>query len=120
MFPLTRQIQSACDFSSKGCARLAQVDVPNTPNTEKSFAELKARIAATVDYLRAFKPAQFEGADSREIEYPVGPGTTLKLSGDQALAHLVMPNFYFHAVTAYDILRHNGLEVGKRDFIGQR
>jgi hypothetical protein len=120
MFPLTRQVQSACDFAAKASARLAQVEVPNTPNTEQSFAELKQRVAATVDYLKAFTPAQFEGSDARDIEYPIGPGKTLTLSGEKVLAHLVQPNFYFHAVTAYDILRHNGLEVGKRDFLGAR
>lgn len=120
MFPLTRQVQSACDFAAKASARLAQVDVPNTPNTEQTFAELKQRIAATVEYLKGFKPAQFEGADTRDIDYPVGPGKVMTMSGEKVLAHLVQPNFYFHAVTAYDILRHNGLEIGKRDFLGAR
>ena len=120
MHPLIRQIQSVCDFSTKASARLAQVEVPNTPNTEQTFAELKQRLAASVDYLKTLKPAQFEGADSRDIDYPVGPGKTMTMSGEKVLAHLVLPNFYFHAATAYDILRHNGLEIGKRDFLGAR
>jgi hypothetical protein len=120
MFPLSRQIQSSCDFAVRGCARLAQVEVPNTPNTEKSFSELKRRIATTIDYLLTFKANQFEGAETREITFPIGPDKSLTMKGQQALNHFVLPNFYFHSVTAYDILRHNGVELGKRDFLGPR
>ena len=118
MFPFARQVQTTCDFAARGCARLAQVELPNTPNTEKSFGELKQRIAATLAYVKTFKATQFEGAEIREVEFPIGPGKTLTLKGQQALIHFILPNFYFHATTAYNILRHNGVELGKRDFIG--
>jgi hypothetical protein len=117
MFPLTRQIQMVCDFAAKSCARLADTEVPTTPDTEKSFDELKARLAKTIDYVKAFKPAQFDGAESREVSFPVG-GKTLALKGQQYLNNFAFPNFYFHAATAHGILRHNGVEVGKRDFLG--
>jgi uncharacterized protein len=118
MFPLTRQIQTACDFAAKSCARLTHSEVPSTPDTEKSFNELKQRLANTIDYVKAFKPAQFDGADSREVTFPVGPSNTLTLKGQQFLNGFAFPNFYFHAAIAHGILRHNGVEIGKRDFIG--
>jgi uncharacterized protein len=117
MFPLTRQVQMVCDFAAKSCARLANTEVPTTPDTEKSFDELKARLAKTIDYVKAFKPAQFDGAESREVSFRVG-GKTLALKGQQYLNNFAFPNFYFHAATAHGILRHNGVEVGKRDFLG--
>jgi uncharacterized protein len=117
MFPLMRQIQTACDFAAKTCARLTSSEVPAIPDTEKTFGELKQRLASTVDYVKAFKPSQFEGAESRDISFPVGP-TTMTLQGQQFLSHFAFPNFYFHASTAYGILRHNGVEIGKRDFLG--
>ena len=117
MLPLSRQIQLACDFAAKGCARLTHSEVPTTPDTEKTFDELKARLARTADYLKTFTPAQFEGADSRDVTFPVGP-TTMTLKGQQFLNAYAFPNFYFHAATAHGILRHNGVEIGKRDFLG--
>ncbi len=118
MFTFTRQIQIVCDFAGKNTARLAKAEVPSTPDTEKSFGELKKRIDSTIDYLKKFKSEQFDGIGSREVEFPVGPGKTATLNAQQALTHFFLPNFYFHAATAYDILRHNGVELGKRDFIG--
>ncbi|MDB5608202.1 MAG: hypothetical protein JWP25_5102 [Bradyrhizobium sp.] len=118
MLPLSRQIQLACDFAAKGCARLTHSEVPSTPDTEKSFDELKQRLAKTIDYVKAFKPAQFDGADSREVTFPAGPNNTMTLTGQQFLSHFSFPNFYFHAATAHGILRHNGVEIGKRDFMG--
>jgi uncharacterized protein len=118
MLPLSRQIQLMCDFAAKGCARLSHSEVPSTPDTEKSFEELKQRLAKTIDYVKAFKPAQFDGADSREVTFPVGPDKTLTLKGQQFLNNFAFPNFYFHAATAHGILRHNGVEIGKRDFLG--
>jgi uncharacterized protein len=118
MLPFTRQIQLACDFPGKGCARLTQSEVPSTPDTEKSFAELQQRLAKTIDYIKAFKPAQFEGADSREVTFPIGSEQSLTLPGQQFLNRFVLPNFFFHAATAHGILRHNGVEIGKRDFLG--
>ena len=118
MFPLTRQIQTASDFAAKTCARLTGSEVPSVPDTEKTFEELQQRIAKTVDYVKAFKPAQFEGAEAKDITFPSGPGKTTTLKGQQYLSNFALPNFYFHAVTAHGILRHNGVEIGKRDFLG--
>ena len=117
MLPFSRQIQLASDFAAKGCARLTHSEVPSTPDTEKSFEELKQRLTKTVDYLKTFKPAQFDGADTREVTFPVGP-TTMTLKGQQFASGFAFPNFYFHAATAHGILRHNGVEIGKRDFLG--
>jgi hypothetical protein len=118
MLPFTRQVQLVCDFAVKGCARLTHSEVPAIPDTEKSFDELKARLAKTIDYVKSFKPAQFEGADARDVTFPAGPDRTMTLKGQQFLSHYSLPNFYFHAATAHDILRHNGVEIGKRDFLG--
>jgi hypothetical protein len=118
MLPLAKQIQLASDFAAKGCARLTHSEVPSTPDTEKTFEELKQRLAKTIDYVKAFKPAQFDGADSREVTFPVGPTNTMTLKGQQFLNNFAFPNFYFHAATAHGILRHNGVEIGKRDFLG--
>lgn len=118
MFPLTLQIQRACDHAAKSCARLTGSEVPTTPDTEKSFEELKQRLAKTAGYLREFKPGQFEGAALRDITVPIGPDKTMTLKGQPFLSHFALPNFYFHAATAYGILRHNGVDIGKRDFLG--
>ena len=118
MLPFIRQVQLTCDFATKGCARLTHSEVPAIPDTEKSFEDLKARLARTIDYVKAFKPAQFDGADSREVTFPAGPDKTMTMKGQQFLSHFSLPNFYFHAATAHDILRHNGVEIGKRDFLG--
>ena len=118
MLSFTRQVQLTCDFAAKGCARLTHSELPAFPDTEKSFDELKARLARTMDYVKAFKPAQFDGADSREVTFPAGPDKTMTMKGQQFLSHVSLPNFYFHAATAHDILRHNGVEIGKRDFLG--
>lgn len=118
MLPLTKQFQLACDFAGKGSARLAHVEVPTTPDTEKTFEELRQRIAKTIAYLKTFKPAQFEGADTKEVTFPVGPTNTMTLKGQEYVNRSVFPNFFFHAATAHGILRHNGVEIGKRDFLG--
>src|SRR6202046_1587028 len=81
MLPLSKQIQLACDFSAKGCARLAHIDVPSTPDTEKTFEELQQRLAKTIDYVKTFKPAQFEGADARDVTFGIGGGKTATLNG---------------------------------------
>jgi uncharacterized protein len=117
MLPLSKQIQLASDFAAKGCARVTHSEVPSTPDTEKSFAELKQRLANTIEYVKAYKPAQFEGADARDVTFPAGPNT-MTLKGQQFISHFAFPNFYFHAATAHGILRHNGVEIGKRDFLG--
>jgi hypothetical protein len=118
MFPLSRQIQMACDFAAKACARLAGSEVPSTPDTEKTFDELKQRLAKASDYVKGFKPAQFDGAEGRDITFPIGPNNTMTLKGQQFVTGYAFPNFYFHAATAHGILRHNGVEIGKRDFLG--
>jgi hypothetical protein len=118
MLPLSRQIQLACDFSSKACARLAQSELPSVPDTEKTFEELRQRLAKASNYIKKFTPAQFEGAEQRDVTFPVGPERTMTLKGTQFVTHYAFPNFYFHATTAHGILRHNGVEIGKRDFLG--
>ena len=118
MLPLTRQIQLACDFAGKSSARLAHTDVPITPDTEKTFDELQQRIAKTLDYLKAFRPEQFEGSDRKDVTFPAGPNNTMTLKGQEFVNRVAFPNFFFHAATAHAILRHNGVEIGKRDFLG--
>jgi uncharacterized protein len=118
MLPLTKQIQIASDFAGKSCARLTGGEVPTTPDTEKSFEELRQRLARTIDYVKTFKPAQFEGADAKDVTFPVGPNNMMTLKGQEYINRVVFPNFYFHAATAHGILRHNGVDIGKRDFLG--
>ncbi|MGC2810034.1 MAG: DUF1993 domain-containing protein [Bradyrhizobium sp.] len=118
MLPLSKQIQLACDFAAKGCARLTHSEVPSTPDTETSFEELRQRLARTSEYVKEFKPAQFDGADRRDVTFPAGPDRSITLKGQQFLNNFAFPNFYFHAATAHGILRHNGVEIGKRDFLG--
>ena len=117
MFPLARQVQIACDNAKGPVARLAGVEVPKHEDSEQSFAELKARIAKTLEIVERFKPAQIDGSEERDIVLTLGK-TEVKFKGMQYLLGFALPNFYFHVVTAYDILRHNGVELGKRDYIG--
>ncbi len=118
MLPLSKQIQLASDFATRGCARLTQSEVPSTPDTEKTFEELRARLARTIDYVKSFKPAQFEGAETRDVTFPMGPEKTMTMKGQQFLSSFSLPQFYFHAAIAHGLLRHNGVEIGKRDFMG--
>jgi uncharacterized protein len=118
MLPFTKQIQLASDFAAKGCARLTQSEVPSTPDTETTIEQLKQRLAKTIDTVKGYKPAQFEGADAKNVTFPIGPDKTMTLTGQQFLSGFSLPNFYFHAATAHGILRHNGVEIGKRDFMG--
>jgi hypothetical protein len=118
MLPLSRQIQLVSDFAAKGCARLTHSEVPSMPDTEKTFEELKQRLARTIDCVKSFKPEQFEGADAKDVTFPAGPDRTVTMPGQQFLSAYSLPNFYFHAATAHGILRHNGVEIGKRDFLG--
>ncbi|MWV13549.1 DUF1993 family protein [Pseudomonas sp. R-28-1W-6] len=118
MHPLTRQVQIASD-AAKGCAaRLAGVEIPGFADTEGSFAELQVRIQKTLDFIQGFSPAQIDGSEEREVVMRF-PGAELKFSGQDYLLHFVLPNFYFHLTTAYAILRHNGLEIGKMDYLGR-
>jgi hypothetical protein len=117
MFALARQVQIACDTAKGAVARLAGVEVPKHEDTEQTFAELKARIAKTLQLVESFKPAQLDGTEDKAIEIKLGKREVTWL-GLQYLLGFALPNFYFHAATAYGILRHNGVELGKSDFIG--
>ena len=117
MFPMTRQVQIACDVAKGAVARLAGVEIPKHEDTEQTLAELKARIAKTIEFIGTIKPAQVDGTEDKEIVLKLG-GQEMKFKGMQYLLGFVHPNFYFHATTAYNILRHNGVEIGKRDFVG--
>jgi hypothetical protein len=117
MFALTRQVQLATDFAKGAVARLAGQEPPKYEDTETTIEQLKARIARTIEYVRGFEAGAFEGAETREISLKIRD-TVQKYTGLVYLCHVVLPNFFFHATTAYDILRHNGVELGKRDFVG--
>ena len=117
MYPLTRQIQITSD-TAKGCAaRLAGLEVPSFPDTETTFPELQARVAKTIEYLQSVKPEQVAGSENRTITLKF-PKRTLEFTGCEYLTGFVLPNFYFHLTTAYDILRHKGIQIGKMDYIG--
>lgn len=117
MFPLSRQVQIATDQAKNGSARLAGVEAPKYEDNETTIDQLKARIAKTLAYIKTLDARQIDGAADREINFPLGPNKAQMKGGDY-LNHFVLPNFYFHITTAYDILRHCGVEVGKRDFLG--
>lgn len=116
MFPLVRQVQIATDFA-KGCpARLAGQDPPRYEDVEKSFPELLARIDRVLEFIGSIPADRIDGQEGRTISLTVG-GQAMTFQGQPYLLHFAMPNFYFHLTTAYAILRHNGIEVGKRDFV---
>jgi hypothetical protein len=117
MFAFTRQVQSACDQAKNGGARLAGIDPPRYEDNEKTIAELKARIVKTLAFLKTLDAKKIDESADREITFPLGPKKG-HMKGADYLHHFVLPNFYFHVTTAYDILRHCGVEIGKRDFIG--
>lgn len=117
MLPLTSQIQIACDAAKGVVARLAGVEVPKHEDTEVTFADLKARIAKTIAFIESIKPAQVDGSEGKEITLKIG-GHDLMFKGVDYLQSFALPNFYFHVSTAYNILRHNGIEIGKRDYLG--
>jgi hypothetical protein len=118
MLELARQVQIAAD-AAKGCtARLAGADVPSYPDTETTFPELQARIAKTIAFVKGLTAAQIDGSEERTITLKVR-GEDMKFRGQDYLFKLALPNFYFHITTAYDILRHNGVEVGKMDYLGK-
>jgi hypothetical protein len=117
MLPLTRQVQIACD-GAKGCmARLAGIEVPRWDDTESTLDELRARIRRTRDYVSGFTPEQLAGSQTREIIVPTRTAE-LRFSGEDYVRHFVLPNFYFHATTTYALLRHAGVDIGKRDYLG--
>ena len=117
MFPLARQVQVACDAAKGAVARLAGAEIPKHEDTEQTLAELKARIAKTIDFIESVPAAKVDGSEEREVVLKLR-GQDVKFNGLQYLLGFAMPNFYFHVVTAYDILRANGVELSKRDYIG--
>jgi len=117
MFPLSRQIQITSDVARRGAARLAGVEAAAIEDSETTFPELIARLQTTIDYLKTFTPEQIDDTEAKSIELPVGP-ETMTFDGQSFLLYFVLPNIYFHVTTAYDILRHCGVEVGKRDYLG--
>ncbi|HVS63816.1 MAG TPA: DUF1993 domain-containing protein [Thermoanaerobaculia bacterium] len=117
MRPLVFQIQVATDTAKGAAARLTGREVPSWPDEEETFADLHARVGKAIDYLSGFRPEDFEGAEDREIRLQLGPNAH-DFTGRTYLAGFVIPNFYFHVTTAYSILRHNGVVIGKRDFLG--
>ncbi|WP_342119610.1 DUF1993 domain-containing protein [Pseudoduganella sp. OTU4001] len=117
MLPFTRQIQIAADFAKGAGARLAGADVPSYEDTEKTIGELKLRIQRTLTFLDSLPREAIEGSETRSVTTGSGEKTK-QWVGQEYLVHYALPHFYFHATTAYNILRHNGLEIGKKDFIG--
>ena len=117
MFPLVRQVQIATDAAKAGGARLAGAETPSYPDTEASFEEVQARIARTISFLEGLDRGQIDAAVSRTITFTVGK-RAMSMAGPDYVTGWMLPNFYFHVTTAYAILRHNGLDVGKRDFLG--
>jgi hypothetical protein len=118
MFPLTRQVQIAADAAKLGIARLAAVDAPKYEDDETTIEALKARIEKTRAFIASVPRERFEGAESRRVEVPTR-AQTYAFDGRTFLFHWAMPNFYFHVMTSYNLLRHNGVEIGKRDYLGQ-
>jgi uncharacterized protein len=118
MFDLTRQVQVAADQAKNGTSRLADVEPPRHEDNETTIGELKERIAKTVAYLKTLDPKQIDASADREITFPLGPTNKGHMNGADYLNHFVLPNFYFHLTAAYAILRHNGVELSKRDFLG--
>ena len=117
MFPLARQVQIASDVARLGISRLAQVEAPKFEDNEASFPELVERLRKTIAHLETLKPEQLEGADTRMVTFPA-QGESKTWPGARYLYTRVLPNVFFHCATAYNILRHNGVEVGKADFLG--
>ncbi len=119
MYPLVKQVRAATDHAINGTGRLAGVELLSFPNSEASFAELKERLGKTIDYVKGFQPEQIDGTEDKEIVIKFSSGER-KFTGQVFLLNFCLPNFYFHATTAYDILRHCGVDLVKRDFLGAR
>ncbi|NWG88070.1 MAG: DUF1993 domain-containing protein [Hydrogenophilaceae bacterium] len=118
MFAFAKQVQVACDHAKNGAARLAGVEGPEIGGGEKSFADLIERAKKTIAYLESFKPEQIDGAEEREVVLKRGD-TVTTYRGQDFLLNRALPNLFFHITTAYDILRHNGVELGKKDYLGK-
>ena len=119
MFTLTRQVQIVTDGAKGGPSRLAGVEPPRFEDNETTIEQLRDRLARTVKHLHTLDRAKIDAAANTEIVFPVGPTNKMKMKGAEYLSQFVIPNFYFHATTAYGILRHCGVDIGKRDFLGQ-
>lgn len=117
MFPLVRQVQIACDFAKGAVARLAGIDIPKYEDNELTLDQLKARIATTIAFVESVDANLINGSEARDITLTVG-GQEMKFKGMPYLLGFALPNFYFHLVTAYNILRQNGVDIGKRDYMG--
>jgi hypothetical protein len=117
MFPLSRQVQIASDMVKNGVARLAGQDAPKFEDNEKTMDELKARIAKTIDYIRSVPASAFEGSEDRDIKIPLRD-RSIEMKGLPYARNWVLPNFYFHLTMVYALLRHNGVDLGKLDFLG--
>ena len=118
MFPLVRQVQVACDFGKSVPARLAGVDVPSYEDNERTFAELQARIDKTLAFAATIDPAKFAGSEAREIVLRAGTPKERRFTGQAYLLNYGLPQFFFHVTTSYALLRHNGVEIGKKDYMG--
>jgi hypothetical protein len=117
MFSLTSQVQSACDFAKGATARLAGVTVPSFRDDETSFEALRARVARTLDFIASIDPGRIDGSESRDIQMRFG-GNDLAFTGERYLIEFALPSMIFHTAIAYALLRHNGIEIGKNDFLG--
>jgi uncharacterized protein len=118
MFPLSRQVQIACDAAKAGAARLAEIEIPSFADTEQNFSELQTRIEKTIQFLQSIKPNQIDGKEELKISYNQH-GRDHNYVGFPYLVNYVLPNIYFHITTTYAILRHNGVEIGKKDYLGK-
>ncbi|QWE15860.1 DUF1993 family protein [Polynucleobacter sp. AP-Nino-20-G2] len=117
MFPLAKQVQIACDQVKNGMARLASIEAPKFDDNETTIAQLKERIAKTIAFVDTIKPEQVNGTEAKEIKFSVKEWS-FEFVGEQYVLTWIIPNFYFHVTTAYNILRHNGVEIGKADYLG--
>jgi hypothetical protein len=113
-----RQVRAATDHATNACGKLADAAPPSFSNNEASIPELKDRIAKTIEFIKTLKPAQIDGTEDKQITFVFPNGNKREFTGQGLLLNFCLPNFYFHATTAYDILRHCGVEIGKRDFMG--
>ncbi len=118
MFPFAKQVLIACDFARGVCGRLAQAELPVLGSDQASFADLRGLIADSLAFIAGLDAAGFDGAETREIVLRPGTPKERRIAGQAYLLHYGLPQFFFHVTTAYDLLRHNGVEVGKRDFMG--
>jgi uncharacterized protein len=119
MFSLCRQVQVATDITRRGAARLAGLEAPAMEDNETNFEELIERVKKAIAYIETLTPDQIDGTEEKEITLPIGKDMTMKFAGSPYLLYFILPNLYFHVTTAYDILRHHGVEVGKMDFLGK-